>query len=287
MIATGEASIVVAGGAESLSTAPWRVAKPRTVYQTPRFDNQNAAYDQTGDADPHIAAAELLAGELQLTREALDAYALRSHIRAYLAHEAKRFLGEIVPLRIAAEETRDESLDGDLTADDLAEIAAFVEGGRTSPGNTALPHDGAAFAVLVSEKIWRELGEIPGLRLKASVACGVAPGREASAPVEALRKLGERVNGNGLRDFGQFELGETSAAQAIAVRDQLGLEDEQAQSRRRRAGAWPADRSQWRHRRYPVVFTHGAHRTKDFVRHGIAVQGCKGGLGVAAAFEAV
>jgi acetyl-CoA C-acetyltransferase len=287
LIATGEASIVVAGGAESLSTAPWRLAKPRTIYQTPRFDNQNAAYDQTGDADPHIAAAELLAGELQLTRDALDAYALRSHIRAYLAHEAKRFLGEIVPLRLSAEETRDESLDGDLTADDLADIAPFVEGDRTSAGNTALPHDGAAFAILVSEKIWRELGEIPGLRLKASVACGVVPGREASAPVEALRKLGERVNGHGLRAFGQFELGETSAAQAIAVRDQLGLEDELlnpdggALARGMPIGASGAIA-------VTRLFSRMArNRTKDFVRQGIAVQGCKGGLGVAAAFEAV
>ena len=287
LIATGEASVVVAGGAESLSTAPWRIAKPRTVYQTPRFDNQHAAYDLTGEADPHIAAAELLASELQLSREALDAYALRSHIRAYLAHEAKRFLGEIVPLRMSAEEARDESLDGDLTADDLAEFPPFTEGGRSAPGNTALPHDGAAFAVLVSETIWRELGEIPGLRLKASVACGVVPGREASAPVEALRKLGERVNGSGLRAFGQFELGETSAAQAIAVRDQLGLEDEQlnpdggALARGLPIGASGAIS-------IARLFTRMARRRgKEFVRQGIVVQGCKGGIGVAAAFEAV
>lgn len=287
LIATGEASVVVAGGAESLSTAPWRVARPRTVYQTPRFDSQHAAYDQTGDADPHIAAAELLAVERQLSREALDAYALRSHIRAYLAHEAKRFLGEIVPLRMSAEETRDESLDGDLTAGDLAEIPPFIEDGRSAPGNTALPHDGAAFVVLVSEKIWRELDEIPGLRLKASVACGVAPGREASAPVEALRKLGERVNGSGLRAFGQFELGESSAAQAIAVRDQLGLEDEQlnpdggALARGLPIGASGAVA-------VTRLFSRMArHRAKPGVRHGIAVQSCKGGIGVAAAFEAV
>jgi acetyl-CoA C-acetyltransferase len=287
LIATGEASIVVAGGAESLSTAPWRVAKPRTVYQTPRFDSQNAAYDQNGDAGPHILAGELLAGELQLTREALDAYALRSHIRAYLAQEAKRFLGEIVTLRTSAEETRDESLDGDIDADDLAEIAPFIESGRLTPGNTALPHDGAAFAVLVSEKMWKELGQIPALRLQASVACGVPPQNEASAPVAALRKLAERVNGTGLKAFHQFEMGETSAAQAIAVRDILGLEDEQlnpdggAIARGMPVGATGAIS-------VTRLFTRMVrNRTKDSARKGAAVQGCRGGLSVAAAFEAV
>lgn len=287
LIATGEASIVVAGGAESVSTAPWRVAKPRTVFQTPRFDSQNAAYDLTGEAGPHILAAELLAGELQLTREALDAYALRSHIRAYLAHEAKRFLGEIVPLRMAADETRDESLDGDLTADDLADLAPFIDSGRLTPGNAGLPHDGAAFAVLVSEKLWRQLGQIPALRLTASVACGVAPDREASAPVEALRKLAERVNGSGLKAYGQLELGETSAAQAIALRDQLGLADEQlnpdggAIARGLPVGAMGAIS-------VTRLFTRMVRsRTRDSARKGIAVQGSRGGLGIAAAFEAV
>ena len=287
LIATGEASIVVAGGAESLSTAPWRVAKPRTVYQTPHFDSQNAAYDHTGEADLHIAAAELLASELQLTRDALDAYALRSHIRAYLAQEAKKFVGEIVPMRVAAEETRDENLDGDLTADDLAEIPPFVEGGRLTPGNTALPHDGAAFVVIVSEKVWRELREQPALRLYASVACGVEPGREASAPVAAVRKLADRVNGSGLRGFGAFELGEMSASQAIAVRDQFGIEDDLlnpdggAIARGLPIGASGAII-------VTRLFTRMArHRARDYARQGIAVQGSKSGLGVAAAFDAV
>lgn len=286
-IATGAAEIVIAGGAESLSTAPWRVAKPRSVYQTPRFDNLAAAYDHTGDADPQIAASERLAAELRLTRDALDAYALRSHIRAHLAQEARRLLGEIVQLRMAAEETRDESVDGDLTADDLAEIPPFVEGGRTTPGNSGLPHDGAAFAVLVGERTWRALGRIPALRLRACVACGVEPAREASAPVEALRRLGVLLPETGLRACGQVELGETSAAQAIAVRDHLGLEDGVlnpdggAIARGLPLGASGAVA-------VTRLFTRMVRdRGTDYARLGVAVQGSKGGLGVAAAFEAV
>lgn len=287
LIATGDASIVVAGGAEAISTAPWRVTKPRTVYQTPRFDNEHAAYDQTGNTGAQIAAAEHLAAELQLTRDALDAYALRSHIKAYLAHEAKRFVGEIVPLRVAADETRDESLDGDLTVDDLTDVAPFIEGGRLTPGNCSMPHDGAAFVVLVAEKVWKELGQAPGLRLTASAACAVAPDRETTAPVDALKKLARRVNGGGLRDYGLFELGETSAAQAIAVRDQLGLEDDSlnpdggAIARGMPVGASSAVS-------VTRLFTRMVRaRTPEAARRGMVVQGCKGGLAVAAAFELV
>ena len=196
-------------------------------------------------------------------------------------------MGEIVPLRTAAEETRDESLDGDLEADDLADIAPFVEGGRLTPGNTSLPHDGAAFAVVVSEAFWKELGEVPALRLMASVACGVAPKIEASAPVEALRKLAERVNGSGLKAFGQFEMGETSAAQAIALRDQLGIDDDLlnpdggAVARGLPIGASGAIT-------VTRLFTRMVrNRPKDAARRGVALQGSRGGLGVAAAFEAV
>ena len=287
LIATGEASVVVAGGAESLSTAPWRVAKPRTVYQTPHFDSPNAAYDHAGAVGPQVAAAERLAAELQLTRDALDAYALRSHIRAYLAQEAKRFLGEIVPLKMAAEETRDESHDGDLEADDLAQIDPFVEGGRLTPGNTGLPHDGAAFAVLVSEARWKELGQPPALRLMASATCGVAPEAEASAPVEAIRSIEQRLNGAGLRAFGVIELGETSASQAIAVRDQLGIEDDHlnpdggAIARGLPIGATGAVA-------VTRLFTRMVRqKNADSARKGIAAQGARGGIGVAAAFEAV
>ena len=290
LIATGEARVVVAGGAEALSTAPWRVAKPRTVYQTPHFESLTAAFDGNGDATPHVGAGETLARELQLTRETLDAYALKSHIRACMAHDAKRFLKEIVALRTAAEETRDESLDDDLEVDELAELATFIDGGRLTTGNTAMPHDGAAFAVLVAESVWRDLGRKPALCLTAGVTAAVAADREASAPIAALKKLAERIEGRNGRStldrFGLIELGETSAAQAIAVRDQLGIDEERlnpdggAVARGLPLGAAGA---------VGVVrlFTRMARaRGSDSARRGIAVQGSRGGQATAAAFEA-
>ena len=121
----------------------------------------------------------------------------------------------------------------------------------------------------------------------ASATCGVALEAEALAPVEAIRSIEQRLNGAGLRAFGVIELGETSASQAIAVRDQLGIEDDHlnpdggAIARGLPIGATGAVA-------VTRLFTRMVRqKNADSARKGIAAQGARGGIGVAAAFEAV
>ena len=100
-VALGEANVVVAGGAESLSTAPWRVARPRSLFQTPRFMALEPEDAGNGEAPHSVAASEELARRLGIGRDRQDSYTLQSHLRAEQAMSERRFVGEIVPLRMA------------------------------------------------------------------------------------------------------------------------------------------------------------------------------------------
>lgn len=287
-ISAGDCEIAIAGGAEAVSTAPWRVAKPRAVHQTPQFLGLDDAADPAGGLPAGIAASEVLARALKLGRQALDAYALRTHIKAFLAHEAKRFVGEIVALRVAAEEARDESLNGDLTADDLADMAPFHEPhGVITPGNVSMVHDGAAAVVVVSEPVWKRLGQPAALRIVAGVAVGVTPDRDARAPIDAIKALQKRSQSVNLSDVRLVEMSEASAAQAIALRDALGLDDDElnpdggAIARGAPLGASGA-------LIVTRLFTRMVRQRKaGSPRFGIAVQGARGGLGQAVLFEAI
>src|SRR5215472_18593214 len=98
-VVLGEARVVVAGGGESLSTAPWRVARPKSVFQTPRFLGLEPE-DGDAAAAPHsVTASETLARRLGIGRDRQDAYALQSHLKAERAANERRFVREIVPLR--------------------------------------------------------------------------------------------------------------------------------------------------------------------------------------------
>jgi len=225
-VAAGEAEIVVAGGAESLSTAPWRVAKPRSLYQLPRFLAVEPAGAEASDEPQQIEACEALAKRLGISRERQDAYAVMSHLRATEARNQRRFVGEIVPIKHTSEEARDQGSDVEPSFDELADLAPFLSpGGTLTRGNTAALHDGAAIAVVVSRRVYQQLGSPPALRLMAASAQGVAPGEEATAPLEAMRKMYAKLNGFDRSAIGIVELSESSAAQAIAFKEGLGLEE--------------------------------------------------------------
>lgn len=230
LVSNGERDIVVAGGAESFSTAPWRIVKPRSVHLLPRFlPLEDVGGEVSGEEghSPALEGAETVAEQLQLSRPALDSFALRSRIRSFLAHEAKRFVGEIVPLKIAAEEARDQSLDGDITLDDLAELPPLREtGGRFTSASVSRPHDGAAVAVVVSERAWASLGKPPALKIVAGRACGVSPAKEPLAAYEASRQLLARLNGSRPKGVTAVEASESTAVEPIALRDGLGIEDD-------------------------------------------------------------
>jgi len=216
-VTLGDAQAIVAGGAEAISTAPWRVAKPRSLQQLPRFLSPEPGSGDEREGPAHIESSEALAAQLGIGRADQDAYALRSHLKAEQAREAKRFVGEIFPLRSNAEEARDQS---SVAPDfkDLAQQAPYLPpDGTLTPGNTASLHDGAAVAVVVSQDVWASLGKPRGLRFLAHAARGVAPDDEASAPIEAMRALARRFDGYNASDLGIIEMSETSAAQAIAL----------------------------------------------------------------------
>lgn len=224
-IESGDADVVVAGGAESISTAPWRVAKPRNLYQLPRF------LELSPDEAPHngepelIEASETLAKNKGIGRARQDAYAHASYERAIRAEKERRFVGEIVPIRIDAIEARDEALAYARTPDELIKLPPYiVPEGTVTPGNSSNMHDGAAFAVIVSEPVYEKLGRPSALRLVANAATGVTTDARGLAGVSAVRKLYQKLNGYDRSTIGVIEMGENSAAEAIVLEDELGLD---------------------------------------------------------------
>jgi acetyl-CoA C-acetyltransferase len=286
-VARGEADVIVAGGAESISTAPWRVAKPKNLFQTPRFLSLDQEGAEAVDASQIMAASEDMARRLGITRDQQDNYALYSFLKAEAAQNERRFVGEIVPLKMAGPEGRDEHA---VTPEieDLAALAPLVppDGTHTS-GNTSAVQDGAAMAVIVSGRKHRELGAPRALRLMASATEGVSPGEDARAPVAALEKLLKALAGGGRSGMGLVEVSEASAAQALALRNTFELEDGELNP----DGGAVA-------RGYPLGAASAVSVVRLFTRlvrsavrpklpFGAVTQGAVGGLGVAALFEAV
>lgn len=287
LIEAGDADVVVAGGAESLSTAPWRVAKPRSLYQLPHFLRvEPAGADFPDDVLP-FEGSELLPKRLGISRAKQDLVAMQSHLKAETAREARRFVGEIVPLRSNAEEARDQSV-GEPDLEELEQMTPFAPPeGTLTPGNTSSLHDGAAFVVIVSERIWTARGKPGALRLVSAAARGVPPGSDGEAPIAAMHKLYERLNGFKRDDIGVFELSESSAAQEIALADLFNVDparinpDGGAIARGHPLGAAGAV--------LVVRLFSDLVRTPrpKAGRYGVAALGAIGGLGLAALFEAV
>lgn len=283
-VAAGDAEVIIAGGAEALSMASWRIAKPRHVHQTPRFIDPLAA-----DGASDFGATEIgdaLARSLEISRQQQDDYALRTHMRAGLAREAKRFLKEIVPLRAVADETRDQSaVEPELK--ELQEAPALSAKGTLTAANTSALHDGAAIVAIVSEPIWERLGKPPGLSLVASASVGVAPAEAGSAAIAAMQRLGQRCKAFDAASLGVVELSESSAIEAIAFRNALGLTDEMlnpdggAIARGHPLGAASAVL-------LVRLFSRMARGTApDRPKLGVAATSARGGLGIAALFAAV
>ncbi len=284
-VAAGDCEIAVAGGAESVSTAPWRIAKPRSLYQTPHFISLEPAVTEPFDGAP-FEAAETLAARLGIGRGRQDAWVLKSHARAEKAREDRRFVGEILPLRSTAEEARDQSAI-DPTPDDVERERPFAPPtGTLTPANTSTPHDGAAFVLVVSQAVWTTLGQPPALRLIASATQGVGAEDEAAAPAAAMKKLYGRLNGFDRSAIRTIEIGETSAAQALALAEAMGFDADTLNP----AGGGVV-------RGHPLgatgavlvvrLFTDLVREHDGTSRYGAVVQGTFGGLGLAALFEAV
>ena len=285
-VASGDAEAIVAGGAETISTAPWRISKPKSLYQLPHFFGLGPGSEEEQDNAQRVESSEALSSRLGISRSQQDAYALRTHMKAEAARTSKRFVGEIVPLRGNAEEARDQSaVEPDFK--DLAQLAPILPpDGTLTSGNTSSMHDGAAMVVIVSEEIWKQLGQPRALRLVAQAKRGVAPDDEAAAPIEAMAELRKRMNGYNPADIGIIEMSEASAAQAIALAQSLEVDEDilnpdgGAIARGHPYGAAGAVL-------VARLFTRMARAEGKTPRLGAATLGVLGGMGLAALFEAV
>jgi acetyl-CoA acetyltransferase family protein len=222
-IAVGDASIAVAGGVESMSRAPWVLLKPDRPYDRAsavlhsstlgwRMVNPRMPGEWTV---PLGEGAELLADKYGITREAQDAFAVRSHRLATAAWEQGLFADEVVAVE-DADLTRDEGIRPESTTEGLARLKpAFRRDGTVTAGNASQLSDGAAALLLADEDGLRELGREPLARVSGSGVDGVDPYLFGIAPVRAAERALAKA-GRGWGDLAAVELNEAFAAQSLA-----------------------------------------------------------------------
>lgn len=231
-IRCGDAEVVIAGGMENMSLAPYTLAKARTGL---RMGNAQLADSLLQDGlidafhDYHMGiTAENLVDAHSLTRKQQDAYALRSQQLASAAIEAGRFVAEITPVPIAQRKGEpllfavDEQPRAQTTAGSLAGLKpAFRKDGSVTAGNASTINDGAAAVLLMSEDKARELGLPVLAKIKAGACTGVDPAIMGIGPVSASRKCLAKA-GWSLAELDLIEANEAFAAQSLAVGKELG-----------------------------------------------------------------
>ncbi len=211
--------LVLAGGVESASTAPWRFWPPARNEEPRRYDRAPFAPPSFEDPDMGVAA-DLLAEERGVTRARQDAYAARSHARAAATRDSGGFTEEIVPVGGVAV---DERVRTGLTEARLARLPpAFRPTGTVTAGNACGVNDGAAVVAVVDAATHRALG-VAGLRVLATASAGVHPGRPGIGLVPAVRMALARA-GTTLDDVDVVELNEAFAGQVLACCDELALD---------------------------------------------------------------
>ncbi len=290
-IRTGEADIVIAGGTESMSMIPMlgRLALNEAVFE--RGENIGIAYGMG-------LTAEKVAAQWNVTREAQDAFALASHRKALAAQAAGEFDAEVSPIVVHADApdlasgsiasrestvSRDEGPRADTSAEGLAKLRpVFAAKGSVTAGNSSQMSDGAGAAILVSERVLRELALAPLARWVGFSVAGVAPEIMGVGPVAAIPKV-LATTGVRLADIDWIELNEAFAAQALAVMHDLELDPSKvnplggAIALGHPLGATGAIRT--------ATITHGLRRRKQ--KYGM-VSMCVGtGMGAAGIFEAI
>ena len=231
-IAAGEADIILAGGFESMSKAPYYLSKARWGY---RMGNGELEDGMIRDGlwcalgDTHMGiTAENLAEKYQLSRREQDEFAAESQRRAQEAIASRRFADEIVPVEIPQRRGEPLVFDTDefpragVTADSLAKLRpAFKRDGTVTAGNASGINDGAAALVILAEDKAKELGIKPLATIVASAYTGVEPGIMGIGPVSAVRKVLAKA-GLTIEDIDLIEANEAFAAQSLAVNRELG-----------------------------------------------------------------
>jgi len=237
-IQTGDSDIVIAGGMESMSNAPYLLQQARSGY---RMGNGNLIdvmiHDGLWDVYNQFhmgAAAEMVAEKYSISREEQDAFAAESHRRAAAATAEGRFRTQILPVEVPpakkGEAPRafdaDEGIRPDTTVQVLAKLKpAFKQGGTVTAGNAPGVSDGAAALVITSSKRAKELGRQPMVRIRAQAGAGREPEWFSLAPIDAIRKVVAKAAWS-LDSVDLFELNEAFSVQALAVIRDLDLDQE-------------------------------------------------------------
>ena len=234
-IQTGNSSIVVAGGMESMTNAPYLLPQARKGY---RLGNAQIVDSMVHDGlwdiynDYHMGiTGENVAEKYNISREEQDEFAVNSHRKAVSAIKECRFKSQIVPVEIPAKKKgaaptifdKDESPREDTTIEILRALKpAFKKDGTVTAGNAPGVNDGAAAVVLTSAKRAGELGAKPMVRIVAQATSGVEPKWVMMAPVDAVRKIWEKTGWKN-EDVDLYELNEAFSVQALGVMRELGL----------------------------------------------------------------
>ncbi|HWX24495.1 MAG TPA: acetyl-CoA C-acetyltransferase [Vicinamibacteria bacterium] len=230
----GDAEVVVAGGGESMSGAPFLLPGARWGQRLGHGEVQDhMLHEGLTDAFHAIhmgLTAENLAEKFGIGREAQDAYAAESQLRTETAVKEGRFREEIVPVSVPGRKGEVQRVDQDehprpgTTASSLAKLRpAFKPDGTVTAGNASGLNDGAAALVVTSVERARAAGRVPLARIVSYASAGVDPKIMGIGPVPALRKALERARLQA-SDIDLFELNEAFAAQSLAVQRELGLD---------------------------------------------------------------
>jgi 3-oxoadipyl-CoA thiolase len=300
-IVAGDGSLFVAGGVESMTRAPFVMAKPSAAF--PR--GEQTLYDTTLGwrfTNPRLAdayypysmgeTAENVVERCTVSREDQDAFALQSHRRWAAAHAEGRFADEVIPIEApvgkrgeTATVDTDEHPRPDTTPEQLAALKpAFRrdELGSVTAGNSSGINDGASAVLVTSEARARELGLRPFMRMVSSAVAGVDPATMGLGPIPASRRALERA-GLSVENIDLVELNEAFAAQAIPVMRELGLDPEKVNVN---GGAiaigHPLGASGAR-----LVATLAHEMRRRGARHGLATMCIGVGQGIASVWEAV
>jgi acetyl-CoA C-acetyltransferase len=235
-VQTGNSSIVVAGGMESMTNAPYLLPQARKGY---RLGNGKVIDSMVHDGlwdiynDYHMGiTGENVAEKYGITREEQDEFAVHSHHKAIAAWKECRFKSQIVPVEIPAKKKgeapvlfeKDESPREDTTIEVLRALKpAFKKDGTVTAGNAPGVNDGAAAVVVTSAHRAKELGAQPMVRIVAQATSGVEPKWVMMAPVDAVKKIWEKT-GWKKDEVDLYELNEAFSVQALGVMRELGLD---------------------------------------------------------------
>lgn len=229
-IHAGQADIIIAGGTESMSLVP--VMGFRTALNYEIAKNHPTYYTSMG------LTAEEVSKQYKISREEQDQFSYESHMKAAAAWKENKFKGEIVPITVKEvyvdenmkKKTRefvvekDEGIRADTTVEGLSKLKpVFAAGGTVTAGNSSQTSDGAAFVMVVSERMLKQLNVKPIARMVSYAAAGVDPRIMGIGPVAAIPKALKLANMK-LQDIDLFELNEAFAAQSLAVVKELGID---------------------------------------------------------------